>query len=296
MPYKPIQPTLAQDRLEEYTSSVTEFNKRIPIPTDPTPLILQPPTAKLIPKKTSFIPKGDKTSVWFSTVNPVNSNITPHYTLFPFIVSKRPSPAVTEINRAVVTKSLNTLNNKTWPTSTTTLKVPMVSIPIKSSSISTTFLVSVQSSAPVKPTSVTQTYPKATQSTRKPVNLSTITMTKPKRTTETSAPTVPLLISRGSDIPRETPEVTKQLQYSVPSTAVPWMKVTRGKELIEVTKLFKPLAYFYKFGIFAHQMMLAICKCVAESKSENFNFGQQMWFTDKEFGDEQVTFIFKMLN
>jgi len=172
----------------------------------------------------------------------------------------------------------------------------MVSIPINSSLISTTFLVSEQSSAPIKPTSVTQIYPKATQSTRKPVDLSTITMTKFKRTTQTSTPTVPLLISHGSDIPRETQEFTEQLQYSVSSTAVPWMKVTRGKQLTEVTKLFKPLAYFYTYEIFAHQMMLAICMCVTGSKLEYFNFGQQMCFTDKEFGDEHGTFIFKMLN
>lgn len=232
VPYKPIQPTMAQDGLEEWTSSITEFNKRIPIPTDPTPLILQPPTGILIPKKPSFIPKGDRTSVWFSTVNPVNSTITPHSTLFPSVVSKRPSPAVTELNRAVVTESLNTLNNKTWSTSSTTLKVPTVSIPIKSSLIPTTFLVSERSSAPVKPTLVTQIYPKATQSTRKLVNLSTITITKLKRTTETSIPTVSLPIGRGSDIPRETPEVTEQLHYSVSSTAVPWMKVTRGQKWI----------------------------------------------------------------
>jgi hypothetical protein len=106
--------------------------------------------------------------------------------------------------------------------------------------------------------------------------LSTITVTKLKRTTETSTPTVSLPIGRGSDIPRETPEVTEQLHYSVSSTAVPWMKVTRGKQLTEVTKLFKPLAYFYTYGIFAHQMMLAICVCVTGSKSEYFNFGQQM--------------------
>jgi len=261
MPYKPIQSTLAQDGLEEYTSSITESNKRIPIPTDPTPLILQPPTAILIPKKPSFIPKGDKTSVWFSTANPVNSTTAPHSTLLPFSVSKRPNQAVTELSKAVVTESSNTLNNKTRSTSSTTLKVPTVSIPVTSSLISTTFLVSEQSSAPVKATSVTQIYPKATQSTRRPINLSPITVTKLKRTTETSTPTVPLFVSHGSDVPTETPEVTEQLQYSVSSTAVPWMKVTRGKKLTEVIKLFKPLAYFYTYGIFAQQMMLAICMC-----------------------------------
>jgi len=258
VPYQPIQSTLAQNGLEEYTSSITESNKRIPIPTDPTPLILQPPTAILTPKKPSFIPKGDKTTMWFSTANPVNSTIAPHSTLFPFAVSKRPSPAVTESNKVVVTESLNTLNNKTWATSSTTLKVPTVSIPMNSSLISTTFLVSKQSSTPVKATSVTQIYPKATQSTRKPVNLSTIAVTKLKAT-ETSTPTVPLLTGHGSTIPRETPEVTEELQYSVSATAVPWMKVTRGKQLTGVTKLFKPLAYFYTYGIFSQKMMLAIC-------------------------------------
>jgi hypothetical protein len=256
--YKPIQSTLAQDGLEEYTSSITELNKRIPIPTDPTPLILQPPTATLIPKKPSLIPKGDKTTVWFSTAKPVNSTIAPHSTLFPSAVSKRPSPAVTESNKAVVTESLNTLNNKTWSTFSTTLKVPTVSIPMNSSLISTTFLVSKQSSKPVKATSVTQIYPKATKSTRKPVNLSTIAVTKPKAT-ETSTTTVTLLTGNGSTTPGETAEVTEDLQYSMSSTAVPWMKVTRGKQFTGVTKLFKPLAYFYTYGIFAQQMMLAIC-------------------------------------
>jgi hypothetical protein len=253
VPYKPIQSTLAQDGLEEYTSSITELNKRIPIPTDPTPLILQPPTAILIPKKPSFITKGDKTTVWFSTANPVNSTIAPHFTLFPLAVSKRPSPVVTESNKTVVTESLNTLNNKTRSTFSTTLKVP-----VNSSLISTTFLVSKQLSTPVKATSVTQIYPKATQSTRKPVNLSTIAVTKLK-VTETSTPTVPLLTDHGSTIPRETAEVTEELQYSVSSTAVPWMNVTRGKQFTGVTKLFKPLAYFYTYRIFAQQMMLAIC-------------------------------------
>jgi len=296
--YKPIQPTLAQDGLKEYTSSTTELNKRIPIPTDPTPLILQPPTAIIVPKNPSFIPKGDKMSVWNSTANPVNSTTASHSTLFPFAVSKKPNPAVTELNKAVVNESVNTLNNKTWSTSSTTLKVPTVSIPRTSSLISKTFPVSEQSSTPVQAPAVTQIYPKATQSTRKPVNLSTITMTKLIRTTETSTTTVPRLISRGSTMTTETPELTEQLQYSVSSTAVPWMKVTRGKQLTEVTKRFKPLAYFYTYGIFAQQMMLAICMCVTGStgKSEYFNFGQQMRFTDKEFGDECWTFIFKMLN
>jgi hypothetical protein len=248
MPYKTIQPTLAQDGLEEYTSSITESNKRIPIPTDPTPLILQPPTAILIPKKPSFIPKGDKTSVSFSTANPVNSTTAPHSTLFPFAVSKRPNQAVTELDKAVFTELLKTLNNKTWSTSSTTLQVPTVSIPMTSSLISTTFLVSEQSSTPVKTTSVSQIYPKATQSTRRPVNLSTITVTKLKRTTETSTPTVPLLISHGSDVPTETPEVTEQLQYSVSSTAVSWMKVTRGKQLTEVTKILNLWHTFTRMG------------------------------------------------
>jgi hypothetical protein len=150
--------------------------------------------------------------------------------------------------------------------------------------------VSEQPSTPVKATSVTQIYPKATQSTRKTVNLSTMTATK-LTATETSTPTMPLLISRGSAIPRETPEVTEQLQYSGSPTAVPWMKVTRGKQLTEVTKLFKPLAYFHTYEIFAQQMMFAIFICVTGSKSEYFNFGQQLWFTDKDW-----TFVFKMLN
>jgi len=102
---------------------------------------------------------------------------------------------------------------------------------MNSSLISTTFLVSKQSSTPVKATSVTQIYPKATQSTRKPVNLSTIAVTKLKAT-ETSTPTVPLLTGDGSTIPRETPEVTEELQYSVSATAVPWMKVTRDQKWI----------------------------------------------------------------
>jgi hypothetical protein len=104
-----------------------------------------------------------------------------------------------------------------------------------------------QSSTPVKATSVTQIYPKVTQSTRKQVNISIITVTKIKEATETSTPTVPLLITHGSAIPRETPEVTEQLQYAVSSTAVPSMKVTRGKRLTEVTKLFKPLVYVYTY-------------------------------------------------
>jgi hypothetical protein len=156
--------------------------------------------------------------------------------------------------------------------------------------------VSEQSSTPVKATTVTQIYPKATQSTRKPVNLSTINVTKLTRTTETSTPTVPLLISRGSAIPRETPEVTEQLQYSLSSTAATWMKVTRGNQLTEVTKLFKLLAYFYMDGIFAQQMMRVMCMCVTGSTSEYFDFVKQMWFTDREFGVEHWTFIFKMLN
>jgi hypothetical protein len=232
MPYKPVQPTLAQDGLEEYTSSITESNKRIPIPTDPTPLILKPPTAILPPKKPSYIPKGDKTSVWFSTANPVNSTIAPHSTMFPIAVSKMQNPGVTELNKAVFTESLYTLNKKKWSTSSTTLKVPTVSIPMNSSLISTTILMLEKSSTPVKATSITQIYPKVTQSIRKPVNLSTITVTKLKAT-ETSTSTVPLFTSRGSTIPKKPSEVTEQLQFSVSSTAIPWMKVTRGKQLTD---------------------------------------------------------------
>jgi hypothetical protein len=231
MSYKPIQPTLAQGGLEEHMISTTKLNKRIPIPTDPTPLILQPPTAVHIPMKPSVIPKGDKSSVWFSTANPVNTTIAPHSTVFPFAASQRPNPIVTELNKAVATESVNTVTNKTWSTSYITLRMPTVSVPRNSSVIATTFLVPQQFSTPLKATSVTQIRPKVAQSTRKPVDMSVIPVTKLKETTETSTPTVPLLITRGSTIPRETPEVTEQLKYSVSSTEVSWMKVTRGKNL-----------------------------------------------------------------
>jgi hypothetical protein len=45
------------------------------------------------------------------------------------------------------------------------------------------------------------------------------------------------------------------------------MKVTRGKRLTEVTKLFKPLVYVYTYWIFAQQMVLAVC--VSQEVSKN---------------------------
>jgi hypothetical protein len=133
--------------------------------------------------------------------------------------------------------------------------MPKVSIPRNSSLIATTFLVPQQTSTPLKATSVTQIYPKVTQSTRKPVHMSVTPEKKLIETTETSTPTVPLLIISGSTIPRETPEVTEQLEYSVSSTAVPWMKVTRGKQLtIKLLNVFKPPAYFDTYRIFGQHV------------------------------------------
>jgi hypothetical protein len=225
--YKPIQPPWIQDGLKEHLSSTTELNKRIPIPTDPTPLILQPPTAVYIPKKPSIIPQIDKASIRLTTVKPVTTSIAPHITLSPLTISERLNPIVTELNKTTVTKPV-----KTQSTASTASKMLTVAIHSNSSLISTTLLEPQQTTTTYKTTLISQNYSKVIEVTRKPVVMSVPPVTELKQTARTSAPTVlPLSFYQSTTIPSETQEITEQLKYSEPITRPPWMTVTRGKQI-----------------------------------------------------------------
>lgn len=223
--YKHIQSPGTQDGLKGYQSSTTELNKRIPIPTDPTPLILQPPT-----KKPLVISHYDKPAVQFTSVKPTTTSVTPHFEIISHTDSQRINQAVSELNKSAVTKSVNILSNKALFTAITALEILTISIPRNSSVTSTTVFVPQQSSTTPKTTPVTQKYPKVIQLTRKPAVESVPPVTKLKETA-TSAPTMPPPTIHQSTVARNTQDITEQLNYPVSTTKLPWMKVTRGKQI-----------------------------------------------------------------
>lgn len=230
--YKPVVPLWTQDGLKEHLSLTTESNGRIPIPSDPTPLILQPPTAVHIQKKPLVISQSEKPAVRLTTVKPVTTSTASHFTLSHLTVSESLNPVVTDLNKTAVTKSVNILNIKTMSTASTALNMPTVPIRRNSSLISTALLVPRQSSTTLKTTPLTQNYPRVTQVRSKLVVFSIPPVTKLKQTARTSASTVsPLIIHHFTTVPSETQDVTERLTYSEPITTPPWMTVTRGKEI-----------------------------------------------------------------
>jgi hypothetical protein len=222
--YKRSQSPWTQDGLEGYQSSTTELNKRIPIPTDPTPLILRPPT-----KKPLIISHYGKPAAQFTSVKPITTSIDPHFAIISDAGSRRINPAVSELNRTAVTKSIKILNNKTLITASTALKMLTVSSPWNSTSA--TLFVPKQFSTTLEITPVTQKYPKVIQLTRKPAVVSVPPVTKLKDTARTNAPTVPPPTIQQSNIATDTQDITELLKYSVPTTSIPWMKVTRGENI-----------------------------------------------------------------
>jgi hypothetical protein len=226
--HRPVLPPWTQDGLKYHLSSTTELNRRIPIPTDPTPLILQPPTAVYIPKKPPVIPQIDKPPIILTTLKPITTSIASHSTMSPFTFSQRLNPVMTELNETAFTKPINTLSINTSSTASTTLKRPILPIRRNSSSATTTLLVPQKSAT----TPATQKYPTVVQLTSKPVVASIPPVTELKQTSRTSAPTVsPLIILQSTTVPTETQSFTEQLKHSEAVTRQPWMKVTRGKQI-----------------------------------------------------------------
>jgi len=224
VPYKPVRPSWTQDGLTGRLGSTTEPNKRIPIPTDPTPLILQPPTAIYIPKKPSVMFQSDKPAVRLTTVKSITTSTAPPFTVSPLTISQRLNPVVTMSNETAITKSPNIVNTKTLSSTSTTLKMPTV--PNRNSSlISTTLLLAKQSSRTLKTT------PEVIKQTTKPIVLAVPSVTQYEHTARTSTPTESPLIIRQFTVPEETQDITEQLNYSELTTRVPSMKVTRGKEI-----------------------------------------------------------------
>lgn len=223
--YKPTQSQWTQDGLKNQ-SSTTELNKRIPIPTDPTPLILQPPT-----KKPLVISHYDKPAVQFTSVKPTTTSVTPHFAIISSTDSQGIHQAVSELNKTAVTKSVNILSNTAVFTAITALKILTISIPRNSSVTSTTVFVPQRTSTTPKTTPVTQKYPKVIQLTRKPAVLSVQPVTKIKETARTSAPAMPSPTILQSTVARNIQDITEQLNYPVLTTRLPWMKVTRGKQI-----------------------------------------------------------------
>lgn len=231
VPVMTYKPTQSQDGLKGYESSTTELNKRIPIPTDPTPLILQPPT-----KKPLIISHYDKPAVQFTSVKPITTSEAPHFAIISHTDSQRLNPAVSELNETAVTKPVNIVNNKALFTATTVLKILTVSIPRNSSVTSTTVFVPQQSFTTLKTTPVTQKYPKVIQLTRKPAVVSVPPVTKLKEIARTSAPAMPPPTVHQSTVARDIQDITEQLKYPVTTTRLPWMKVTRGQKWIQARR------------------------------------------------------------
>jgi hypothetical protein len=161
-------------------------------------------------------------------MKPVTSSTDSHFAVISDAGSRRLNPAVSELNRTAVTKSINILSNKTLITASTTLKMLTVSSPWGSTS-ATVFLPK-QFSSTLKITPVTQTYPKVIQLTRKPAAMSVPPVTKLKDTARTNAPTVPPPTIQQSNIATGIQDITELLKYPVSTTSLPWMKVTRGKK------------------------------------------------------------------
>ncbi|PNF23103.1 hypothetical protein B7P43_G09127 [Cryptotermes secundus] len=229
--YKPTQSPWTLDGLKGYQSSTTELNKRIPIPTDPTPLILQRPT-----KKPLVISHYDKPAVQFTSVKPTTTSVTPHFAISSHTDTQRIDQAVSELNKTAVTKSVNILSSKALFTAITALKILTVSIPRNSSVTSATEFVPKQSSTTPKTTPVTQKYPKVIQLTRKPAVVSVRPVTSLKETARTSAPAMPPPIILQSTVARNTQDITEQLNYPVSTTELPWMKVTRGQKWMQARR------------------------------------------------------------
>lgn len=226
MTYKPTESSWTQDGSKGHQNSTTEINKRIPIPTDPTPLILQPPT-----KKPLIISHYDKPGVQFTSVKPITFSEARHFSSISHTDSQRLNSAVSELNKTAVTKSVNIVNNKALFTATTALTILTVAFPRNSSVTSTTVFVPQQSSTTLKTAPVTQKYPKVIQLTRKPEVMSVPSVTMLKGIARTSAPAMPPPTVHQSTVARDTQDITEQLKYPVTTTRHPWMKVTRGKQI-----------------------------------------------------------------
>jgi hypothetical protein len=215
-----------QDGLKGYQSSTTELNKRIPIPTDPTPLVLQPPT-----KKPLVISHYSKPAAPYSSVKPVTTSIAPHFAVISDAGTQKLNPTVSEANKTAVTKSVNILNNNTIIAAFTALKMLTVSSPWNSSATSATVFVPQKFSTTLKTTPVTQKYPVVIQLTKKPAVVLVSPVTKLEETAMTSAPAVSPPTIHHSNIAKDTQDITEQLKYPVSTTSLPWMKVTRGNKL-----------------------------------------------------------------
>ncbi|XP_069693713.1 uncharacterized protein [Periplaneta americana] len=124
--YKPVRTNWTQDDVEETLSPpVTEGpSKRIPIPTEPTPLILQPPTAIILPKKQSL-----KTEIPFTNLTTMTTRIVKAITT---VIPFNSTVVSSTTTKTPTTKFIPTLNKKTSATTLpqTTVKI-ITTVPTK---------------------------------------------------------------------------------------------------------------------------------------------------------------------